>query len=101
MGSKALLVLVMLLASVLLLSAEVASKDVDKKLDKNDGNHDTKGVDEMKYYGGWGSGWDRYRRGWYCPNGCCQWSYYYQTCWRCCYYPGEHVDVRTDAQPRN
>jgi len=38
MGSKALLVLVMLLASVLLLSAEVASKDVDKKLDKNDGN---------------------------------------------------------------
>ncbi|TKY69187.1 Glycine rich protein [Spatholobus suberectus] len=55
MGSKALLVLVMLLASVLLLSAEVASNDVDEKFDKNDGNLDKNGVDDMKYYGGLGA----------------------------------------------
>ncbi|KAG5038196.1 hypothetical protein JHK86_019036 [Glycine max] len=61
------------------------------------GNPDTKGTDEMKYYGGWGGG----RHGWYCPNGCCKWSYYYQTCWRCCYYLGEHVDAFTDAEPHN
>ena len=62
-----------------------------------EGNPDTKGTDEMKYYGGWGGG----RHGWYCPNGCCKWSYYYQTCWRCCYYLGEHVDACTDAEPHN
>ncbi|TKY69186.1 Glycine-rich protein [Spatholobus suberectus] len=103
MGSKALLVLVMLLASVLLLLIEVASKDVDEKFDKNDGNLDTNGVDDMKYYGGWQHGWG-WRRGWgggyYCPFGCCSWNYY-GGCWRCCYYPGEHVDAHTAAEPLN
>lgn len=38
MTSKAFLVLLMFLASVLLISAEVAPKDVDGKLNKKDGN---------------------------------------------------------------
>ncbi|XP_027362716.1 glycine-rich cell wall structural protein-like [Abrus precatorius] len=123
MGSKALLVLVMLLASVLVLYAEAAPKDVDEKFYKNDGDIDTNGVDDMKYgHGGWhgggrrgwggrGGGWGGrgggwgwghgWGRGWgYCYYGCCGWNYYGR-CVSCCYYPGEHVDAQTHAQPQN
>ncbi|KAL2347835.1 hypothetical protein Fmac_001835 [Flemingia macrophylla] len=105
------------MASVLLLSADVAPKDapkdIDKEFDNNDveGDHlDTNGMDEMKYYRGWRrgyyGGWGRrdyggWRRGWrggyYCPYGCCGWDYYGR-CWRCCYYPGQHVDAHTRVE---
>ncbi|CAJ1932767.1 unnamed protein product [Sphenostylis stenocarpa] len=72
MVSKALLVLLLLSASVLLLSAEVAPKDADKKFDKNEvfvlrfednNNLDRNGVDDMKYDEGWWRGYDGWRRG--------------------------------------
>ncbi|XP_027362717.1 uncharacterized protein LOC113870322 [Abrus precatorius] len=100
MGSKGFLVLVMLLASLLVLYAEVAPKDVDNKFDRKDDDIDISGVDAMKYgYRGWhGWGWGR---GWgYCYYGCCDWNYYGR-CIRCCYYRGEHVDAQTHDQPQN
>ncbi|XP_020239836.1 glycine-rich protein 3 short isoform [Cajanus cajan] len=122
MGSKALLVLLVLFASVLLLSADVASKDapkdVDEEVDTSDGNFDTNGVEEMKHHrgsrrghgswhhghGGWRRGHGGWRRGhgggYYCPYGCCGWNYYGR-CWRCCHYPGELVDAHNDVEPLN
>lgn len=38
MGSKALLVLVLFMATIILISAEIAPKDLDEKSDTNDGN---------------------------------------------------------------
>ncbi|KAK7308604.1 hypothetical protein VNO77_42223 [Canavalia gladiata] len=111
MGSnKALLVLVMLLAFVFVLSAEVAPKDVDETFDKSDGELNKDGLDEMKYrHGGWHGhhgGWHRHYGGWggwrrgYCSYGCCRRNYYGR-CIRCCYYANEQVDADVDAEPLN
>ncbi|WJX10426.1 hypothetical protein P8452_01153 [Trifolium repens] len=127
MNSKVLLFLAMLLAAILLISAEAASKDNDEKFNKNDDNMETNGVaDESKYGYGWGwgyggpwrggyggpwhhhhgrhghhhGGWRRgHGRGYYCLYGCCsRWSYY-GGC-RCC-FPGEHQKVNTNVEPSN
>ncbi|KAJ1387824.1 Glycine rich protein [Sesbania bispinosa] len=99
MNSKALLVLTMLLASVLVISmAEVTHKEgMDEKLNKKDDNLETNAVEKTKYYGGpWRGPWGR---GW-CHLGCCAWGYY-GGCRRCCFYPGEHIDAITNVEPRN
>ncbi|CAL0308399.1 unnamed protein product [Lupinus luteus] len=108
MGSKALLVVVMFLATILLISAEVASKENDQKFDKKDGNHTSKGVEESKYpdfgsgpYGGRYGGGFRRRGGRYCRYGCCGWRDFYGRCRRCCSFPGEHLDNDVNAEPHN
>ncbi|XP_061354286.1 glycine-rich protein-like [Gastrolobium bilobum] len=105
MASKALLVLVIFLASALLISSKVAPKDLNEKFDKNNDDLDVNGIDESKYYrsGGYGGSWrGGYGGGYggYCRFGCCRWSYY-GGCRRCCHYPGEHVEADTDAEPHN
>ncbi|KAE9615768.1 hypothetical protein Lal_00017724 [Lupinus albus] len=107
MGSKDLLVIVMLLATILLISAEVSSLENDHKLDKNDGNHTSNGLEESKYpgfgsgpYGGQYGGGFR-RGGGYCRYGCCGWRDFYGRCRRCCNYPGEHLDIDINAEPHN
>lgn len=48
--------------------------------------------------GGYGGGWrGGYGGGGYCRFGCCGWGY--GGCRRCCYYPGEHLEAHTDAEP--
>ncbi|OIW17343.1 hypothetical protein TanjilG_22455 [Lupinus angustifolius] len=98
MGSKALLVLVMFLATILLINAEAASKENEEKFDKNDGNHSSNGVEESKFPD-FGGGFRR--RGGYCRYGCCGWRDFYGRCRRCCNYPGEHVDVNINTEPHN
>ncbi|TKY69185.1 glycine-rich RNA-binding, abscisic acid-inducible protein [Spatholobus suberectus] len=67
MGSKVLLVLVVFMATILLISAEVAPNEYEN-FDKKDGKPGANGVDESKWgywggpwYGGWGGPW---RGGW-------------------------------------
>ncbi|KEH40708.1 putative glycine rich protein [Medicago truncatula] len=109
MNSKALLFLAMLLASILLSSAETAPKDLDKNLDNQDEFYETNGVDESQYvggpwrgggsgYGGGGYGGGHYG-GRYCHHGCCDWGYH-GSCRRCC-YPREHHVADIDAEPHN
>ncbi|KAK7273949.1 hypothetical protein RIF29_15017 [Crotalaria pallida] len=116
MGSKTMLVLFVFLATIFLISANVAPKQDDEKFDQNDGDVATNGVDESKYvdFGGpygHGGGYGPWRGG--CRYGCCdRWGYgrgggyggpwrgggY---CGRCCRYPGEHLDIGVDATPHN
>ncbi|KAK2453597.1 hypothetical protein QL285_001262 [Trifolium repens] len=92
MNSKALLLLAMLVASTLLISTEAARKDLDNKNDK----FETNGIDESKYGDGpWHGG-----GGYHCYHGCCDYGYH-GGCRRCCYYPGEHLDIGMDAEPHN
>ncbi|KHM98987.1 hypothetical protein D0Y65_052777 [Glycine soja] len=82
MGSKALLVLVMFLASALILSAEVAPKNLDENFDaKHVGVVDTNGVDEKKDgYVSWRSGVPLR-----CAHPCCYW--YHGRCLKYCCGP--------------
>ncbi|KAK7308602.1 hypothetical protein VNO77_42221 [Canavalia gladiata] len=59
MGSKVLLILVMFMATILLISSEVAPKDLDEKFDTKDGKHAANGVEDSKYWGYYG-GWPWY-----------------------------------------
>ncbi|KAG4908852.1 hypothetical protein JHK87_054968 [Glycine soja] len=81
MGSKALLVLVMFLASALILSAEVAPKNLDENFDAKHGVVDTNGVDEKKDgYVSWRSGVPLR-----CAHPCCYW--YHGRCLKYCCGP--------------
>ncbi|KAK7273951.1 hypothetical protein RIF29_15019 [Crotalaria pallida] len=62
MGSKALLVLFVFLATVLLISAEVV-REKDERLNERDGKLNTEGVDDKKYFGGYGYGYGPWRGG--------------------------------------
>ncbi|KAL3010781.1 hypothetical protein AAZX31_07G163100 [Glycine max] len=65
MSSKVFLILLMFMATILLISSEVAPDDAYQNFDKTDGKRSANGVDESKYwrggygdYGGWrGGGW--------------------------------------------
>ncbi|XP_020239826.1 major prion protein [Cajanus cajan] len=116
MGSKVLLVLVMFMATILLISSEVAPNE-HESFDKKDGKHVPNGVDESKWgyggwgnpwYGGWGNPW--YGGGWGGPWRGGGWGGPWRGGgwggpWRRGYggwrAPNEHVEVGIDANPRN
>ncbi|KAG4908849.1 hypothetical protein JHK87_054965 [Glycine soja] len=57
MGSKVLLVVVMFMAAILLISAEVAPNEYEN-FNKKDGKHAPNGLYDSKWgYGGWGGPW--------------------------------------------
>ncbi|KAL0451918.1 UNVERIFIED_CONTAM: Glycine-rich protein [Sesamum latifolium] len=126
MGSKAIIFLVLFLATVLLISSEVAARelaqtstaiDASKEAEKTNGAP----VDDVKYpgggyggypgggYGGYpgggvggypGSGGYNGRRRRYCRYGCCGRRYYGGGCSRCCTYAGEKASAEAQAKPQ-
>ncbi|GMN19338.1 hypothetical protein TIFTF001_049910 [Ficus carica] len=128
MASKVFLLLGLLLAIVLIISSEVAARDLaetsteEKKVDAAD--EKANGVGDAKYggypggggngggypgggnNGGYGGGYPGGGRGGRgrqrgCYYGCCRRSYYGRGCSRCCSYAGEAVDTAVEAKPHN
>ncbi|KAK6151838.1 hypothetical protein DH2020_014473 [Rehmannia glutinosa] len=113
MGSKVIVFLVLFLATVFLISSEVAARELEETSNTVDTSlintaKETNGeVNDAKYpgggyggypgggYGGGRGGYGRGRGG-YCRYGCCGRSYYRGGC-RCCTYAGE----KADAEPQN
>ncbi|KAF5482554.1 hypothetical protein F2P56_003113 [Juglans regia] len=105
MGSKAFVLLGLVLACIMLLmiSSEVAARDLaETSSDQENGfTKDIDGVNEIVgtdgNYGGGGKGKYGGRRGG-CYYGCCRRGYYGNRCRKCCSYAGEavHVDAETD-----
>ncbi|KAK4420068.1 Glycine-rich protein [Sesamum alatum] len=124
MGSKAIIFVGFFLAIVLLISSEVAARELaetSKAVDASKEAEKTNGaaVDDVKYpgggyggpgggYGGPGGGRGGYpgrggyngRRGGYCRYGCCGRRYYGGGC-RCCTYAGEKADAEALAKPQH
>ncbi|KAB1199214.1 Glycine-rich protein [Morella rubra] len=127
MGSKAFLLLGLMFAIVLLISSEVAARDLAETTSEQHAEAATMGseVDDAKYQGGgygggpgggygggpgggygggpgrggYGGGGGGRERG--CYYGCCRRAYYGRGCERCCSYAGEAVDAETKAEPQN
>ncbi|XP_027117066.1 uncharacterized protein [Coffea arabica] len=111
MGSKAILLLC-LLAAVLMIASEVTARDLAENT--NAAEKSTEGLEESKYYGGGGGG----GRGCYgrgcgggggggCYHGCCGggggYGYGHGGC-RCCTYAGEPKDAgytEPETKPQN
>ncbi|KAI3470074.1 hypothetical protein Pfo_026737 [Paulownia fortunei] len=123
MGSKVIVFLGLFLAMVLLISSEVAARELaetSNAVDTSIEAEETNGaVNDAKYpgggysggypgggRGGYGGGRGGYGggRGGYgggrCRYGCCGRSYYKGGC-RCCSYAGEKVDAEPEAKPQN
>ncbi|KAK4577136.1 hypothetical protein RGQ29_027587 [Quercus rubra] len=125
MGSKAFLLLALMLAIVLLISSDVAARELaetSSNLKNAEVSTKTNEVDDAKYGGGYGGnpgqgGYGGNHGGGYggnpghggygggghgggrCYYGCCREGYYGNGCRRCCSYAGEAVDVETEAKP--
>ncbi|XP_021890154.1 glycine-rich protein-like [Carica papaya] len=115
MASKIFLLLGLSLAILLLISSEVAARDLaetETQQEHGEVEEETNGVEEAKYpgYGGYpggggynggyngGRGGYNGRRG-YCRYGCCDRGYHGRGgCRRCCHYAGETVDAQTQVQ---
>ncbi|XP_027164452.1 glycine-rich protein DC7.1-like [Coffea eugenioides] len=109
MGSKAILLLC-LLAAVLMIASEVTARDLAENT--NAAEKSTEGLEESKYYGGggryggggghYGGGGGHYGGGGgHCYHGCCGQGY--GGC-RCCTYAGEPKDAgytEPETKPQN
>ncbi|KAI3470073.1 hypothetical protein Pfo_026736 [Paulownia fortunei] len=106
MGSKAIVFVGLFLATVLLISSEVAAREVaetSNTVDTSKEAEETNGaVNDAKYPGAYpGSGHGGYGGGGgHCRYGCCGRSYHRGGC-RCCSYAGEKVDAEPQAKPQN
>ncbi|XP_021274432.1 glycine-rich protein-like [Herrania umbratica] len=127
MSAKAFLLLALVAAVVLLVSSEVAAKDLaETSAEKKNGEVATKtaGLDDAKHggYEGRGSNGGHGGRGGHgghggrgghggyggrrgsggrCSFGCCRSDHYGRGCQRCCSYLGEAMDAETQADPHN
>ncbi|GMI69123.1 hypothetical protein like AT2G05540 [Hibiscus trionum] len=124
--SKSFLLLALLSAIVLLISSQVAARDLaETTTEKNNGEVATETTEaelqDAKYgYGGHGghegyggrgghgghkgNGGGYEGRGGYgggCAYGCCRSDYYGRGCRRCCSYAGEAVDAETQVDPQS
>ncbi|XP_041006074.1 glycine-rich protein-like [Juglans microcarpa x Juglans regia] len=105
MGSKAFVLLGLVLACIMLLmiSSEVAARDLAETSSDQENAEFTKDIDGVNGIvdtdGNYGGGKGKYggRRGG-CYYGCCRRGYYGNRCRKCCSYAGEavHVDAETD-----
>ncbi|KAA8524782.1 hypothetical protein F0562_011205 [Nyssa sinensis] len=125
MGSRVILFLVLSLAFVLLITSEVAARELAETSTSKENTHEAEesnGIDNAKYggyggypgggnggypgggYGGNGGGYGGGRGGYgggYCRYSCCRRSYNGRGCSRCCSYAGEAMDAETETKPHN
>ncbi|KAA8524780.1 hypothetical protein F0562_011203 [Nyssa sinensis] len=118
MGSRVILFLVLSLAFVLLITSEVAARELAETSTSKENTHEAEesnGIDNTKYggYGGYpGGGYGGYPGGGYgggrggyggghCRHSCCRRSDHGRGCSRCCSYAGEAMDAETETKPHN